>query len=383
MSSPSGDSCGVAAWRAGSSSIGVSVAAGETTLTVTPEATTSAAQLRASAISAALLAAYRLRPAFPCATRLPTRTTRPSRRPAMAGITIFAMRVTASTCRRHIGSKSCALSSPSRPTRRIPAACTSADAPCAAHAAVSVAAPSVRSTRTAANRGCSMRGGLTSKPFTCQSSASKRSATARPMPELAPVTTARRSFDTDVPLGDDLARERHVFALKAHEVVDRPGREDESLLLELRTHVAGQGLVDLGIQALCDLGRELGWTPQPVPAVELVAGHRLGYGRHVGHARQTRLRGHRDHPQPPRLGVRGGAEDWIDERVDLPAEQILVGGRGALVRHDDVIDPARPSQQLGRQMTGGSRRTDRESHLARVGLGVRDQALDVGDGQVL
>src|SRR5262249_55069275 len=174
---------------------------------------------------------------------------------------------------------------------KIPAACTSADAPRAARAAVSVAAPSVRSTRTAANRGCSMRGGLISQPCTCQSSASKRSATARPMPELLPVTTARRSLDTDVPLGDDLARERHVFALKAHEVVDRPGREQESLLLELRTHIAGQGLVDLGIQALCDLRRELGWTPQPVPAVELVARHRLGYGRPLGPSRATGLPG--------------------------------------------------------------------------------------------
>ena len=55
---------------------------GETTLTVTPAATTSAAQLRASAISAALVAAYWLRPALPCATRLPISTTRPSRRAA-------------------------------------------------------------------------------------------------------------------------------------------------------------------------------------------------------------------------------------------------------------------------------------------------------------
>ena len=70
-------STGAAAWRAGSTVIAVCVAAGETTLTVTPCATTSAAQLRDKPASAALVAAYWLRPALPWATRLPTSTTRP------------------------------------------------------------------------------------------------------------------------------------------------------------------------------------------------------------------------------------------------------------------------------------------------------------------
>lgn len=43
-------------WRAGSASMAVCVVAGDTTLTVTPCATTSAAQLRPSAITAALVA---------------------------------------------------------------------------------------------------------------------------------------------------------------------------------------------------------------------------------------------------------------------------------------------------------------------------------------
>ena len=44
---------------------------------------------------------------------------------------------------------------------------------------------------------------------------------ARPIPELLPVTTAWRSLGTDLPLGDDALRQRHVVLLEVHEVVDR------------------------------------------------------------------------------------------------------------------------------------------------------------------
>ena len=68
-----------------------------------------------------------------------------------------------------------------------------------------------------------------SSPCTAQPSASRRSAIARPMPLLLPVTTTaareraarETSLDTDVALGDDLLRARHVVALELDEVVDR------------------------------------------------------------------------------------------------------------------------------------------------------------------
>ena len=100
----------------------VRVAAGDTTLIVTPAATTSAAQLRAIAISAALVAAYWLRPALPRATRLPISTTRPAPLAAIAGIRMLPMRAADSTWMRHIVSPSCAFCLPSDPTRNMPAA---------------------------------------------------------------------------------------------------------------------------------------------------------------------------------------------------------------------------------------------------------------------
>ena len=45
--------------------------------------------------------------------------------------------------------------------------------------------------------------------------------------------------------------------------------------------------------------------------------------------------------------------------------------------------PLGAPQQLGGQVAGRSGRADREGQLAGVGLGIRDQALDVGDRQVL
>ena len=75
----------------------VRVAAGATTLTVTPEDASSIAQLRAIATSAALVAAYWLRPGLPRETRLPTSTTRPERACAIDGSRTFASLAAAST----------------------------------------------------------------------------------------------------------------------------------------------------------------------------------------------------------------------------------------------------------------------------------------------
>ena len=58
ISRPMGGRRGVVPVRAGSISMGVSVAAGDTRLTVTPEVIDSAAQLRANDTSAAFVAAY-------------------------------------------------------------------------------------------------------------------------------------------------------------------------------------------------------------------------------------------------------------------------------------------------------------------------------------
>src|SRR3954470_18743266 len=67
MKRPIGGFFGGTALRAGSSSIGVSVAPGATTLTVMPRGASSMAQDRASPTRAALLAAYWLPPAAPAA----------------------------------------------------------------------------------------------------------------------------------------------------------------------------------------------------------------------------------------------------------------------------------------------------------------------------
>ena len=67
MRRPIGGTFGATLCRAASPVIAVCVAAGDTTFTVTPLATASAAQLRASETSAALVAPYWLRPGTPCA----------------------------------------------------------------------------------------------------------------------------------------------------------------------------------------------------------------------------------------------------------------------------------------------------------------------------
>src|SRR5689334_16641195 len=71
---PIGGRRGADCARAGSRNMGVSVAPGATTFTVIPRGASSLAHERARPTSAALLAAYWLRPAAPAATRLPTRT---------------------------------------------------------------------------------------------------------------------------------------------------------------------------------------------------------------------------------------------------------------------------------------------------------------------
>src|SRR4030095_1019213 len=113
-------------------------------------------------------------------------------------------------------------------------------------------------------------------PPTCQPSASRRSATARPMPELLPVTTARRaSFGTDLPLGDDLLRLGHVITLELDEIVHGAATDQQSLAHELVAHVRVQRLVDLGIEPGDDFGRQLGGAPQAVPAVSIIPRPRL------------------------------------------------------------------------------------------------------------
>ena len=107
-------------------------------------------------------------------------------------------------------------SSPRRPTRSTPAACTSACAPASAAPRRSMAAPSARSTRTRSEaHRCSIAGGATSRPVTCQPSASRRS---RDRPADAGAAAgddgARAALHSTrmFALGDDLLRLRHVVA---------------------------------------------------------------------------------------------------------------------------------------------------------------------------
>src|SRR4030095_453948 len=94
----------------------------------------------------------------------------------------------------------------------------------------STSLPSVKSARSVEKRGCAMSAAPRFTPITCHPSASRRSATARPMPELLTVTTARRaSVGPDVSLGDDLLRLGHVVALELDEVVDRAAHDEQAL----------------------------------------------------------------------------------------------------------------------------------------------------------
>ena len=183
----------------------------------------SAAQLRASDTRAALLAAYWLRPAMPRATRLPISSTLPCPAACMAGTSRSANWARACTWSAHMRAPSVLFSVPSGPTRNTPAACSRActgPLPSAVWVAWRVAAASHRSTSTGRKAGCASGAGALSKPVTCQPSCSSRCASASPIPELLPVTRARRgSFDTDIAFGDDLLRGGHVVALELHEVV--------------------------------------------------------------------------------------------------------------------------------------------------------------------
>src|SRR6185369_8774265 len=101
---------------------------------------------------------------------------------------------------------------------------------------------SERSTGMASKHSALSVGGARSSPRTRQPCASRCCATARPMPLLLPVTTAVPaapvgSFDTDVALGDDLLRARHVLALELGEVLRAARREHQPLRDELVAQV--------------------------------------------------------------------------------------------------------------------------------------------------
>src|SRR6266581_4868139 len=118
-----------------------------------------------------------------------------------------------------------------------------------------------------------MLAALTSSPVTFQPSSSSAWEIAAPMPELLPVTTACRSFGTDLSIGDDLRRARHVVFLEAREVLDRTRREQQSLGNELVAHVGRQRLVYLRVQPPRDIAGQLCRSPQAIPAVEFVSGN--------------------------------------------------------------------------------------------------------------
>ncbi|GAA2321834.1 hypothetical protein SVIO_092750 [Streptomyces violaceusniger] len=114
-SRPSGGITGGVPLRPGSLSMGVSVGPGATTFTVTALGASSAAQDRASAGSAALVAAYWLLPGTPVIVRLPTSTTRP---PSATRSTSVSTRTPAAcTWIRHMRDPSSGSSSPSRAER--------------------------------------------------------------------------------------------------------------------------------------------------------------------------------------------------------------------------------------------------------------------------
>src|SRR3954454_3188130 len=99
MNRPMGGVTG-ATVRRSSSSMAVAVAAGAMTLAVTPRGASSIAQDRISAVTAALHAAYWLRPAAPALVRLPMASTRPPE--VILGTIPLASRVRARTWTAHI-----------------------------------------------------------------------------------------------------------------------------------------------------------------------------------------------------------------------------------------------------------------------------------------
>ena len=170
--------------------MGVSVAPGATTLTVMPRGASSIAQDRARPTSAALVAAYWLRPAEPAAVRLPIRTMRPLRSGS------------AGRARRRAGPPRQRADATSPPPRRgVEFAETRRRRACRPHArapwgrqpdercprSLSASPSQIERQVTVVRRaGRAVR----LMPVTAQPSRRSRAAIAAPMPELAPVTTA-------------------------------------------------------------------------------------------------------------------------------------------------------------------------------------------------
>src|SRR2546428_11112764 len=148
-----------------------------------------------------------------------------------------------------------------------------------------------RSTLTGVKFACTSAGAARSQPLTRHPCSSKCRAIASPIPELLPVTSAWHSLaacpgtslGTDAPFGNDLGGPGHVVTLEARKVVHRPAAHQQALLHQFLAHLAAKRLVDLGVQALCNLGGQLGRAPQTVPAVELVAGDGPPHRGHLGH----------------------------------------------------------------------------------------------------
>src|SRR6185436_3767736 len=153
-----------------------------------------------------------------------------------------------------------------------------------------------------------MLAALTSKPTTFQPSSNSARAMALPIPELVPVTTARRSFGTDLSIGDDLRRACHVILLEAREVLDRTRREQQALRDELVSHIGRQRLVDLRIQTLRDVARQFCRAPQAIPAVKFVPRNGLPDSGHIRHAGHPGLGRYGNDLQLPCLGERSGSQ---------------------------------------------------------------------------
>src|SRR3954467_2249390 len=178
-------------------------------------------------------------------------------------------------------------SSPSFAPRMTPAQWTSASAAPSSSSAAVRAAPSARSTASPRKRSCASVAVARSRPDTRHPSRSSRSATAWPMPELVPVTTAWRIRTALRALEVDALQELTA----AH---DLAADELAAVLDALRDRLeqrAGQALDDLGIahrlldhrvDRRLDLARRALGRPDAVPGVKLEARQpSLGHGRDV------------------------------------------------------------------------------------------------------